>query len=446
MRFATTAGSRRRDERRLPGRDRADAVGARRADARSKPSRRAARVRDPAVGRRASAVRVGAVWTKAIAERLAARARGRDLVAPSGRARARPVDGVQYRFVHARGDVRLELGAAPLRTACGRPGRAAVRPLRTSGSYHRRSCAGFARPARRRPRPTFSQLVRPLRLHLPGAVAHAPRRRRDDADRALPLAPSPPTDPSRPPSSGLQRASPRAACGRPARPPRRACYTVQRRRRPALHASGGTARQRRRRRLSYLYVGRISPEKGTHVLFDALARLAADQAVELDVVGEEAIPPRDMLRLLGGPELRAEPAPGYLEACLARLPGGRAARVRLLGKHPPRAAGLLPRRRHRWSSVALGGVRQARGRGDGLRLAGRGDAGRRLPEVVADGETGVLVPPNDAAALAAAVARLAGDPSPAGASRRGRPGRASEERFSYDRIAGEVEELDAGLA
>jgi glycosyltransferase involved in cell wall biosynthesis len=58
-----------------------------------------------------------------------------------------------------------------------------------------------------------------------------------------------------------------------------------------------------------------------------------------------------------------------------------------------------------------------------------------LPEIVEDGESGLLVPPNDPAAIAGALLRLREDPGlwrrlSAGARRR------VEERFTWDRVAG----------
>jgi glycosyltransferase involved in cell wall biosynthesis len=68
-----------------------------------------------------------------------------------------------------------------------------------------------------------------------------------------------------------------------------------------------------------------------------------------------------------------------------------------------------------------------------------------VPELVRNGETGVLVPPDDPAALADAVARLAGDP--ALRARLGRGGRALVERqHDQDRNARRVVELLAGSA
>jgi glycosyltransferase involved in cell wall biosynthesis len=50
-----------------------------------------------------------------------------------------------------------------------------------------------------------------------------------------------------------------------------------------------------------LYVGRVSPEKGVHILARAFSRLAAeDEGVELDVVGPAGLLPFNQIRLLSG--------------------------------------------------------------------------------------------------------------------------------------------------
>jgi glycosyltransferase involved in cell wall biosynthesis len=66
-----------------------------------------------------------------------------------------------------------------------------------------------------------------------------------------------------------------------------------------------------------------------------------------------------------------------------------------------------------------------------------------IPEIVVDGETGVLVPPRDPAALAAACVSLLGDP--ARARRLGEAGRArAAERFGWDRAAARMLEVLRG--
>jgi glycosyltransferase involved in cell wall biosynthesis len=68
-----------------------------------------------------------------------------------------------------------------------------------------------------------------------------------------------------------------------------------------------------------------------------------------------------------------------------------------------------------------------------------------VPELVRDGQTGLIVPPDDAAALADAIARLAGDP--ALRARLGTQGRALVERqHDQDRNARRVVELLAGAS
>ena len=65
-----------------------------------------------------------------------------------------------------------------------------------------------------------------------------------------------------------------------------------------------------------------------------------------------------------------------------------------------------------------------------------------IPEVVRDGETGLLVPPGDLPALAAALDRLAGDPD---LRRRLAAGaRARAHRYAWPSLATRVAEVYAG--
>jgi starch synthase len=63
-----------------------------------------------------------------------------------------------------------------------------------------------------------------------------------------------------------------------------------------------------------------------------------------------------------------------------------------------------------------------------------------IPEVVQDGETGLLVPPGDAGALARAMNAVLADPARAVAM--GRAGRRRvEERFGWDAVAARTEQV-----
>jgi glycosyltransferase involved in cell wall biosynthesis len=380
-----------------------------------------------------------AIWTKEVAQRLAGDHDVR--VWSRGPAGAPPLllDGVEYRFVRGRGDYRLE--RALRRFDRLRP---AARPVFASPAYQASYHLELLRALRADPPDvihvqTFSQLVRPAKLACRGAavVLHirdqmtaglAPgllRRRLTRADAVIGC-------------SEFVAAGLRAACG-DAAPRVRAIlngvdvgrFTTSER------PSSGPVR--------LLYVGRISPEKGTHVLFEAFAKLSADHELKLDVVGEEAVPPADMVALLGGPEVRSHAAPGYLARSLKPLPESVRARVRLHGK---RSHDELPSFYAQADVVVVPSLSEAfgtaavEGMASGLPVVGTSAGG--IPEVVADEETGLLAAPGDPAALAGAISRLVADPELRG--RLGAAGRRrAEERFSYERIAGEIAQLYAGL-
>lgn len=160
--------------------------------------------------------------------------------------------------------------------------------------------------------------------------------------------------------------------------------------------------------------GRLSPEKGFDVLLEAVA-LAAEDGVEvrLDLVGS-------------GPERER------LSARAAELGG----RVRMVPAQPREALWelmdaaqvlVVPSRREGLGLVALEAV--ARGRPVIASRAGG------LPEAVQDGVDGLLVPAEDARALADALAKLPlGPPTGAALVRHAPETVAAEHRSAYERL------------
>jgi len=158
-----------------------------------------------------------------------------------------------------------------------------------------------------------------------------------------------------------------------------------------------------------LAVGRLVAQKGIDVLLDALARPGLE-TVELDVVGD------------GGWR-------GALEGQAAAL--GMAGRVRLHGwldrsvlAEIYRAADVfvLPSRDEGMPNVVLEAM------ASGLPVVASAVAGAR--ELVVEGSTGFLVPPEEPGALADALLRLTGDPA-LRAALGGRGRRRVEEHFSW---------------
>jgi glycosyltransferase involved in cell wall biosynthesis len=167
-----------------------------------------------------------------------------------------------------------------------------------------------------------------------------------------------------------------------------------------------------------LFVGRLVERKGVAHLIEAMARLGS-LGPQLEIVGD-------------GPE-----RPG-LEALAQRL--GVANRVVFRGKIP---SDELQASYARAAVCVLPSVLDARGDTEGLGVVlleamnyGTPVIASRIggiPDIVEDGVSGLLVPPGDADALAAAVRRLRDDP--ALARRLGEAGRRRlREQFSWEAI------------
>jgi 2-deoxystreptamine N-acetyl-D-glucosaminyltransferase/2-deoxystreptamine glucosyltransferase len=183
---------------------------------------------------------------------------------------------------------------------------------------------------------------------------------------------------------------------------------------PALFAAaapvalGGTGRPR------IGYVGRLAPQKRADLLVTAFGRMREE--ADLVVVGDG--PERERVaRLAGaGPAARRTTLAGFVAH--DRVPGVLAALDVL----------VLPSAYEEMGSVLVEAMAA------GLPVVASAVGG--IPEVVQDGVTGLLVPPGDADALAAALDRLVADP--ALRARLAAGARAHARRYAWPELAARV--------
>lgn len=174
------------------------------------------------------------------------------------------------------------------------------------------------------------------------------------------------------------------------------------------YARDPLARQRLRRRwglddrdVAVVFCGRLDPQKGLDTFLDALDRLAGPAGSD----GASRPADRPPIRALIAGD---GPQRGLVTDALARRPLGRC--TRYLGFWPD-VPGLLSATDllampSRWEGF---GLAAAEAMAAELPVVATRVAG--LSEVVADGQTGLLVAPEAPAALAAALGELAGDPA-----------------------------------
>lgn len=153
-----------------------------------------------------------------------------------------------------------------------------------------------------------------------------------------------------------------------------------------------------------LFVGHDFARKGGDQLLAAFRRVRAQMPeARLQIVGTSAVPAEPGIEVLGRIDDRRRIADLYARASIFCLPS----------YFEPYALVLMEAMAH------------------GLPCVSTGVCG--IPEIVVDGETGLLVPPGDSAALAAALLRLLGDP--AQAARLGAAGRRRvEQHLNWDRV------------
>lgn len=205
--------------------------------------------------------------------------------------------------------------------------------------------------------------------------------------------------------------------------------------RPGARAGKPHPRERHRRPVRLLYVGRIAPDKGVHLLVDAFNALVREGvSLELTLIGKPGLMPYDLLsRLLGAdaPALQAvrefygrslrtwlaneilSHGRSYANALRARLSPAAAARVRFLGTVP------LPTliRTYRMADLLVlpsiwqesYGLPVAEAMACGVPVLATASGG--VPELIEDGVTGRLVPRLDTRALTRALRDLSADPA-----------------------------------
>jgi glycosyltransferase involved in cell wall biosynthesis len=227
-------------------------------------------------------------------------------------------------------------------------------------------------------------------------------------------------------------------------------------------------RKRRRLPLRLLYVGRISPEKGVHLLTEAVDRLIREGvSLELTLIGKPGLMPYDLLsRLLDGDrealqavqEFYGRSLPtwitkeilrqgrSYRDGLRARLSPAAAAHVRFVGAAPQsalvhayRSADLLVLPSIWQESYGLPVVEAM---ACGVPVLASASGG--VPELVDDGVTGRLVPRLDLAELTQALRELSVDR--ARLREMGRAARVRAERLlTWARSADRLERLYLGI-
>jgi glycosyltransferase involved in cell wall biosynthesis len=193
-----------------------------------------------------------------------------------------------------------------------------------------------------------------------------------------------------------------------------------------------------------LFVARVSPEKGVHVLLDAFRRVRAKYPqAELDVVGGMAAAPREFIV-----DLSTDPRTRDLARCYAgdyvadlkaSLTPEEAALVHFRGNLPYADLVALYRRADVFLFPSVWhepfGMPNIEAMACGAPVVSTRGGG--IPEVVLDGESGLLAERGDVGELAAAILRLLGDPELR--RRLAAAGRARvEEFFTWDRIAADL--------
>jgi glycosyltransferase involved in cell wall biosynthesis len=238
--------------------------------------------------------------------------------------------------------------------------------------------------------------------------------------------------------------------------------------RPASRALAARGRDRRGAPLRLLYVGRIAPDKGVHLLMEALDRLIREGInLQLTLIGKPGLMPYDLLsRLLRGDQRALDAVSefyghslhswfakevlgqhrSYIGALRSRLSKEAARRVRFRGTVP------LPTlvRAYRTADLLVlpsiwqesYGLPVAEAMACGVPVLASASGG--VPELIEDGVTGRLVPRFEIDALTRALRELSAEPARRREMGRAARGRA-ERLLTWSRSAERLERLYLGL-
>jgi glycosyltransferase involved in cell wall biosynthesis len=208
--------------------------------------------------------------------------------------------------------------------------------------------------------------------------------------------------------------------------------------------------EKTKKKKTLICVGRITPEKGLHIVIDAFNTLAYSYPdLELCLIGQERITPAEFLiELSDDPRVRSLKAfyPGsYKKRIMESLAPALASRVSLSGhvSHSEIVSKYYDAMIFINASFYESfGIPVAEAMACGLPVIATRAGG--VPEIVENGLSGLLVEPGDADALAAAVTKLLENSTlrdslaQAGRER-------VRERFNWDSIAGELAEFYRGM-
>jgi glycosyltransferase involved in cell wall biosynthesis len=167
-----------------------------------------------------------------------------------------------------------------------------------------------------------------------------------------------------------------------------------------------------------IFVGRVSPEKGCHTLVDAFCRLAKDDPnLQLRLIGPiGALPAEYIIKVSPEPFVRellryyADDPRGYWGQVLSSVPVELRDRIEATGPLPRNEVARAIREADILANPSLSetfGMALVEAMASGVPVVATTVGG--MPEVIVDGVTGSLVPPDDPEALADALKGLLND-------------------------------------